>query len=171
METILFFVLAYIGGTIGIKLKLPAGALLGSMFFIGAFNMLSVTDLTNISPFIRPMTQIALGTMIGLMFTNEILKLPLKHITGFIILGVGSVVSAILISLSFKWMGLFSFVTGVIAVAPGGIAEMLTLAHEVDADTSAVVMIHIIRFVTIMLALRLLVVFMNRKGKLSDDKN
>src|SRR5699024_458485 len=163
METVLFFALAYIGGTLGIKLNIPAGALLGSMLFIGAFNMIHIVDLTSISPLIRPMTKIALGAMIGLMFTKEILKLPIKQINSFIFLGVGSLLSAILIALLFKLVGLFPFITGVIAVAPGGIAEMLTLAYEVDADIPVVVMIHIIRFVTIMLVLRLLLVFMKRK--------
>lgn len=168
-DTILFLTFAYIGGTLGIRLKLPAGALLGSMLFVGIFTMTDIVEFTNVSPVIRTAAQVALGAMIGLMFTKEILMLPLKQIFGLIILGLGSVLSAVFIALLFNWVGVFPFITGVIAVAPGGIAEMLTLADSLDVNTQTVVMMHIIRFVTIMLILKWLLNMIKSKGKSKHD--
>lgn len=154
MDTILFLILAYIGGKIGIKLKLPAGALLGSMLLVGAVSILDLFPLQDISPVITTGSKVALGIMIGLMFTRDILKLPISHIFSLILLGISGIISAIAIAVIFKWMDFLPFLSGVIAVAPGGITEMLTLATTVEADTQAVVMMHLIRFLLLMLILR-----------------
>lgn len=154
METILFLLLAYIGGTIGIKLKMPAGALLGSMLCVGLISMFNLVEFDNISPIVRLSSQIALGTMIGLMFTKEILQLSLRQLFGFVLLGLFGVCSAIVIAIAFNFFEFLPFITGVIAVAPGGITEMLTLADSIGEDAQAVVVVHLIRFVTIMLILR-----------------
>jgi membrane AbrB-like protein len=166
MDTVLFLLLAYVGGTVGIKLKLPAGALLGSMLFVGAFSMTGTIDF-DIAPIIRPISKIALGTMIGLMFTKEILKLPFKQVLSFILLGLGSVLSACVIAIVFHYLGFIPFITGMIAVAPGGIAEMLTLADSVDSNTQIVVMMHLIRFVTLMVLLRWLLKLFEKQGDIT----
>lgn len=165
MDTILFLLFAYVGGTIGIKLKLPAGALLGSMIFIGIISIFNIYSLDALSPILRTASKVALGIMIGLMFTKEILDLPFKHLISFILLGSGSVLSTFIIASIFNWVGYLPFTTGLIAVAPGGIAEMLTLATSIDVDTQAVVMMHIIRFVLLMLILRWMLKLFEKKER------
>lgn len=164
MNTLLFLVFAYIGGIIGIKLKLPAGALLGSMLSIGILQMTGLMTFTDVSPVIRIISKIALGTMIGLMFTREILQLPFKQLLSFLIVGLSSVASAILLGLIFHLFGTLPFITGLIASSPGGIAEMLTLADAIHADTQAVVIMHLIRFVTIMVLVRWLLNLNQKRG-------
>jgi membrane AbrB-like protein len=154
MDTILFLLFAYIGGKLGIKLKLPAGALLGAMLFVGLFKVLEIVQFNHVSPLLRVGAQIALGTMIGLMFTKEILMLPLSRLLGFILLGLGGVLTAITLSLVFNWFNLLPFITGIMALAPGGIAEMLTLSESLDSNTQAVAIMHTIRFVFIMLTFK-----------------
>ncbi len=166
MDTIVFLLFAYVGGTIGIKLKLPAGALLGSMIFIGIISIFNLYPLEAISPILRTASKIALGIMIGLMFTKEILNLPFKQLLSFILVGLGSVLSAFIIAIIFKWVGFLPLVTGLIAFAPGGIAEMLTLATSIEVDTQAVVIMHIIRFVLLMLTLRWMLKLFEMKEKL-----
>lgn len=165
MDTFLFLVIAYIGGTLGIKLKLPAGALLGSMFMVGIFKMTDSIEFANVSSLLRIASKIALGTMIGLMFSKDILKLSLKQLISFIMLGLGSIFSTIIIAFTFSLLNVLPFVTSLVAVAPGGIAEMLTLADSINVDTSAVMMIHLIRFVMLMLLLKWLLNLIHKQGK------
>lgn len=163
MDTVLFLLFAYTGGKIGLKLKLPAGALLGAMLFIGLLNFTNTVQLTNVSPLLRIAAQIALGTMIGLQFSKEILKLPKNLLVGFTLLGMGSIATSVILALVFYTIGLFPLITGLIAVAPGGIAEMLTLSESVNGNTQAVAIMHLIRFVLIMLLFKWLLTWSHSK--------
>lgn len=167
MDTIIFIIVAYIGGTLGIKLKLPAGALLGSMFLVGLLQMTNLIEFTDVSPYLRIASKIALGTMIGLMFTKDILKLPVKQLLSFLVVGLTSIASALFLGFIFQFFGVFPFVTGMVSTAPGGIAEMLTLADAIKIDTQEVVMMHLIRFVTLMLMLKWLLSLNQKRGSIS----
>lgn len=163
MDTILFLVIAYIGGTLGIKLKLPAGALLGSMFLVGILKMTETINFENISYFLRYFSKVSLGTMIGLMFTNNILKLSWKQLLGLFLVGLSSVLSALIIALSFNLFEVLPFVTALVSSAPGGIPEMLTLADSIGINTEEVIIIHLIRFVTLMILLKWLLTINKKK--------
>lgn len=167
LDTIMFLIFAYIGGTLGIKLKLPAGALLGSMFLIGILKMTNMFEFAEVSPILRVASKMALGTMIGLMFTKDILNLPIKQLFSFVLVGLSSILSAVLLAFVFDLFGALPFITALISSTPGGIAEMLTLADEVDVNTQAVVMMHLIRFVTLMLLLRWMLTLQQKRGDLT----
>lgn len=163
IDSFLFLLLSYIGGTIGLRLKLPAGALLGSMLFVGGFKLLGTVELNDVSPILRMATQIALGTMIGLHFMRDILRLPMKRLSAFLIVGIGSILTALAINTIFHHFSIAPFITGLIAFAPGGLAEMITLSDSIQSDTQTVVIIHLIRFLIIMLTFKSLMNWSLRK--------
>lgn len=169
MNTILFICLAYIGGKIGLWIKIPAGALLGSMLFIGIVKTLGWLPLNDVSHLLRIGTQIALGTMIGLMFSKDILKLPFEQISSFFFLGIGSILSGIAVALVFTWLDIFPIITSLIATAPGGVAEMLTLSHSVNSNSQAIAIMHVIRFISIIFIFKILLNFMSKR--LGQSKN
>lgn len=163
IDSVLFLLLSFVGGTIGLHLKLPAGALLGAMLFVGGFKLLGTVELTDVSPLLRIATQIALGTMIGLHFRKSILMLPKKRLVAFLIVGIGSILTGLCINAVFYHFGIATYLTGLIAVAPGGLAEMITLSDSVQSDTEVVVIIHLIRFLVIMLTFKSLLKWSIRK--------
>lgn len=163
MDTLLFLIVAYIGGTLGIKFKLPAGALLGSMFLVGILKMTEIISFENVSYLLRYFSKVSLGTIIGLMFTSNILKLSLKQLYSFILVGLSSVFSALILAFLFDTLQTLPFVTALISSSPGGIAEMLTLADSVGINTEEVLIIHIIRFITLMILLRWLLIFNQKR--------
>lgn len=163
MNTLLFLITAYIGGKVGIQLRLPAGALLGSMILVGVVNASGVIEFSNISPLLRIGSQIALGTMIGLLFSKKILELPLNLIVAFTLLGLGSILISIMLAGLFALLDILPFISGLIAVAPGGIAEMLTLSESVNGQTQAIVVVHLIRFVFIMLTIKWFISWLHKK--------
>lgn len=154
MNTLLFLITAYIGGKVGIEWRLPAGALLGSMILVGMVNASGIIEFSNISPLLRIGSQVALGTMIGLLFSKKILELPVNLVIAFTLLGLGSILISLILAVLFNLLDVLPFISGLIAVAPGGVAEMLTLSESVGGQTQAVVIVHLMRFVFIMLILK-----------------
>ena len=71
MEWTIFLVLAVAvaGGLIGLRLKLPAGAMLGAMIAVAIFTV--VTDLQVIPPWFKVCAQMVSGGYIGTTMTRE----------------------------------------------------------------------------------------------------
>jgi membrane AbrB-like protein len=165
MNILLFLLLSFIGGAIGILLKVPAGALLGSMILIGALQATNMLVIDNIPQIIRWIVQAVLGLMIGLMFSRDVLKITKKTLSGLLIVGFGGIISAFLLGFLVYGLTGLSFKTSVIAAAPGGIAEMLTLADSMDADTQAVALLHLLRFFIVMSTIPIILSWMVRINK------
>ena len=74
MELTIFLVLAIAaaGGILGLKLKLPAGAMLGAMIAVAIFTV--VTDLQVIPPWFKVCAQMVSGGYIGTTMTRESLR-------------------------------------------------------------------------------------------------
>ncbi|GAA0355686.1 AbrB family transcriptional regulator [Bacillus horti] len=165
MDTLLFICLAFIGGKIGLKLKLPAGALIGAMLLVGAVKMLTeILEYFQPGDSLRFMVQMFLGAMIGLMFSKRIRALRVKELLMILVVGASSLVSSILFGWSFHSLFNQSLGTSIIAATPGGIAEMLTLADSVHADTQVVAFVHVMRFMILVLSLRLLIPYIKAKS-------
>lgn len=162
-DTILLLLLAYIGGQLGILLKMPAGALLGAMLFVGMFKITGLVTLSEVMPLLKIATQIGLGLIIGMQFNRNIFKLPLSQIVAFILLGMGSVATSLFIVAIFTKFHILSFITALIAVAPGGLPEMLTLSDSLGIDTQTIVIIHMIRLLLILLLFKTLLNWSLRK--------
>ena len=65
MQRIIFtLIVGIIGGYIGIKLKIPAGAMIGSMIFVGGYNVL--TSGAHVPSNFKLIAQIVIGCTIGL---------------------------------------------------------------------------------------------------------
>lgn len=164
MSTLLFIGLAFIGGKIGLKLKLPAGALVGAMLLVGAVKMFTEL-LEHFQPAdsLRFLIQMSLGAMIGLMFTNRIKNLRVTELLMILIVGASSLVSSLLFGWSFHYLFDQPLGTSIIAATPGGIAEMVTLADSVQADTRVVAFVHVMRFLFLVVSLRLIISYIKTR--------
>lgn len=70
MEKIIYtLIVAGIGGYIGIKIKMPAGAFVGAMFAVAIFNM--TTGKGDLPIQFKTIAQIVVGGMIGLNFGTD----------------------------------------------------------------------------------------------------
>lgn len=153
MDVLQFLLLSFMGGVFGIMLKIPAGALIGPMLLVGTFQLTEIVVLDEIPQFIKWIAQAMLGLMIGLMFSKEILKISSKQLAAFLIIGFSSIITSFLFGLLIYQTSDLSFLTSVISAVPGSMAEMLALAESLDTNTQAVAMIHLLRFLLIMLIL------------------
>ncbi|MBM7609278.1 membrane AbrB-like protein [Lysinibacillus composti] len=134
---VLFLILSFIFAKIGQKIKLPTSYLVGPI--IG-------TAILNISGFGGPavpsslldLSQLMIGGYIGLLLKPEKLQNKAKLITLALLNGFVLVGGTFILSFIFVHFNPFSTETAFLSLAPGGLEQMVIVAHEVHADLSTV---------------------------------
>lgn len=134
---VLFLILSFIFAKIGQKLKLPTAYLVGPIMG---------TAILNISGFGGPavpsslldLSQLMIGGYIGLLLKPEKLQNKTKLITLALLNGFVLVGGSFILSFIFVHFNPFSTVTAFLSLAPGGLEQMVIVAHEVHADLSTV---------------------------------
>lgn len=145
---VLFTVAAGIGGAwLAKKWKMPSAYMLGAMFAVAAFSIL--TGLASYPVFMKNFTQAVSGTFIG----AGIRKKDLLLLRRMVVPAVVNVVSLLLFSLSMavvlaKVTG-FSFATAAFATAPGGLVDMAIVSLDMGADTAIVSVMQTVRLFSI----------------------
>lgn len=151
MRIFVTLLVAFIGGSIGIKLKIPAGALIGSMLLVAVFNIVSGYGELPIS--FKLVAQMVVGGMIGLSFTKESFVNMKNFIVPAFIMVLGLIFVSVLLGLIIYKFTDIDLVTALFAAAPGGMSDMAIISGEYGADQSIVVTMHLIRMITVILLL------------------
>ncbi|WP_349359152.1 AbrB family transcriptional regulator [Stappia sp.] len=146
----LLLVFAAAGAFFGKLLRLPARYLMGPMLLVAAL------ELTGVVSDLHPPTvlvwgaQVVIGTVIGCRFVG----VTWRGVAGVVGLTAGSIVLFLGLALAFaalleQLMGI-RMVQGVLAFAPGGVAEMSLVAISLEADAAFVALHHVIRISAVM---------------------
>lgn len=144
-----------LGGLIGMRLRLPAGALVGSMFAVALANGIIDGPPATFPPECRFGLQVGLGILLGSRLKANILSSakdlwrPVLLCTGMT-LGMG-IVSALIIS---HWLGIETL-TAFLGSAPGGISDLSLIALDVGAQGTTVVIMHLVRLVSVIVIIPL----------------
>ena len=132
----------------GIKLKLPAPHLMGPLIIVAA---LQVTEISSSEP---PMilvyaAQLVIGTAIGLRFLGS----SFREVRRIILISCvsTSLMMVVVVFLSYEATSLISVsIPGlVLALAPGGLAEMALVALALGIDVAFVSVMHVVRIMLI----------------------
>lgn len=162
MERIIYTLLiGGVGGYLGIKLKIPAGAMIGAMVFVGVFNVF--TGKGDIPPNFKLVAQVVIGSMIGLNFTMESIKGLKDLILPAIVLVIG--LTALSIGLGIiihKFTGV-DLPTALFSAAPGGIADMTIMSESFGAQTHIVALLHLVRLTTVLTILPIVIKVLTSK--------
>jgi hypothetical protein len=157
---ILTIALTLAGGYLGNRLKIPAGALLGAMTFVGAANLLGVK--TEIPESFNTLAQIVIGGVLGLSITREVaagLKdYIIPSLMVVVLLAVFGVLTGFLVS---RVTGIELY-TSLFGSVPGGMQEMIVLSQSYDVNHPAVVVIQTVRRVLIVVIYPLLVMLISK---------
>lgn len=156
--SIVLAVIAYGGYRVGKYLKFPAPWLLGSMVGVAIVQSITSTstghDMIAFWPHsIMVVSQILIAVSIGSRFRKEMF-IGLKQT-----LAVAFISTLVLIAAMFACAYFVSDITGMafmttaLAFAPGGIAEMATTAVVLDADSTFVVAVQVLRIIVVCLVL------------------
>ena len=173
MESFLFFLLtmaiAAVGGVIGYKLKLPAGAMLGAMVATVIFNL--ITHHAVFYADLRVVVQLLAGAMIGSRMNRDVL-LGMKRLTVPILILVASmfVLNMVFGSALYLFSSL-SAPTALFAAAPGGASEMAIVAGELGANAAHVAILQLARLVIIYTCLPFIITRLSGGMRAYQDKH
>ncbi|HBH12026.1 MAG TPA: AbrB family transcriptional regulator [Clostridiales bacterium] len=151
MNTVLTLFVAVLGGLIGLRLRIPAGSLIGSIVASALFNIISSKGFIPYN--FRLVAQMVVGGYIGLSFSRSSLLQIKSTILPLIMMVVGMFVFSILMGLFLHKVAGIDLATAMLGTAPGGITEMSILADSYGADISIVASMHLIRIVSIVIFL------------------
>ena len=148
-ETALFWVpvvLAFslAGVWIGLRLKLPAGQLMGPLLLVGALSMSGLVEIA--APgWLVAVAQVVLGTGLGVRFTGMTLAMFVTG-AGLSLLSVSAMMSVgILLALLVHQAGGLPVDVLAISFAPGGVVEMSLIALSLAANPAFVTLHHLLR--------------------------
>jgi uncharacterized protein len=149
-RTLITAVIGCTGGLLGVIADVPAGPLLGSLIFVGVYNVVS-DGRADMVPVVRDGARILTGTTIGSLATATLLSsvgafLPWVLGATLLIIGFGLACGLLFA----RWTGIDRS-TALLAYAPGGFAEMSAIAQDLGGRTELVVGIHLVRKIATLL--------------------
>ena len=157
MQRIIFtLIVGIIGGYIGIKLKIPAGAMIGSMIFVGGYNVL--TSGAHVPSNFKLIAQIVIGCTIGLNFTmDSVLGLKKINIIDGIIIVIGLTTLSVILGYTIHKFTGIDLPTALFSAAPGGLTDMTIMSESFGAKTHIVALLHLIRLTTVLTVLPMVI--------------
>lgn len=160
MKVFVTLLVALVGGTVGIKLKIPAGALIGSMLLVALYNI--VSDNGSIPTNLKIIAQMIMGGIIGMSFTKQSFINIKNFILPALVMVIGLVLISVVLGLIIHKVTDIDVVTALFATAPGGMSDMTIISGEYGADQSIVVTMHLIRMLTVILIVPRVIHFVDR---------
>ncbi|MCT4618431.1 MAG: AbrB family transcriptional regulator [Marinisporobacter sp.] len=152
MDKIIYtLAVAGMGGFVGIKLKIPAGAFVGAMIAVAIFNI--YTEVGHIPSSFKIIAQIVVGGMIGLNFTMETVRGLKDLILPAFILVVGLTVFSIALGFIISKISGIDLITSLFSCSPGGLTDMALISEAYGAQTPKVVLLHLMRLITVITVL------------------
>lgn len=142
--------LGLVGGALGAKLKIPAGALIGAMVTIILFKMTMKMHWEIPKGFTFAL-QVFLGIMVGATFQPQLLHVMKKIALPVIISCVVLVGAGILMAAVFAKLGLLDFGTAYLGTSPGAMSALIVMALDSGAQPMLVVCFHFFRVVFVIL--------------------
>ena len=143
-DYIVLVICAVAGGYAGVRLRLPAGAMLAALFACGALSMaLNKKYIYNSK--LRFVAQIGLGMVIGHRMDADMVSrlstliIPVMLVT--LIMLAGCIFLAILQCKTSNW----DISTCVLCSAPAGLTQIAVFSEEIGADTVTVSLFHTVR--------------------------
>ncbi len=140
--------IGYIFGYLALKAKIPAGAMIGAMFSVAIFNI--ITGEAHLTSNIKILIQISAGAFIGTGITY-------KDIAGFktmlkpaIIMIFGIVILNLFMGYLIYRFTPLDIITSFFAAAPGGMMDMTIISNDLGGDSPKVAVLHLVRFICVM---------------------
>jgi uncharacterized protein len=142
-------VIGAIGGITALRLKVPAGAMVGAMLAVAIFNVL--TGQAYMPQNVKIITQIAAGAFIG----TGIRYKDVLDMRFMIKPAIYMVLSMIILDLAMGYIMYIltgiDLVTALFACAPGGLVDMSLISSDLGADSSKVAILQLIRLMSVMM--------------------
>lgn len=144
---ILTLAIGIVGGYLADKKKIPAAFMIGALFAVAIFNI--VTDRAFLPTSFKFITQVATGTFIGSKFRTEDVKMLRKVIIPGMVMVVLMIAFSFILSFIMSHFLGIDYMTSFFATAPGGIMDISLIAYDFKANTSQVALLQLIRLISV----------------------
>lgn len=152
LDLVFLYVLGFVGWQIFKYFKIPVASILGSMVFVGFFQVLSNHTL-NLPSFVIPMFHLIIGTSIGTKITEEIYNHLKQLLVPVIIVSLWWLIVSLFTGYIFYKLGFFDVKTAFLGTASGGLSEMSVISLSVNANSSQVAFLQTFRLFGIVMSL------------------
>jgi membrane AbrB-like protein len=155
------FLAAFAGGYVGMKLKIPAGALIGALVatvavrFIGA----KAKEVPHIFGFVA---QVLIGLIIGAGVTLDLLEHLSKCWVPLVISILGLVLIGLVFGLLIHKMGFLDFPTAYLGTSPGAMSAIVLLGVEYGANGAVVALFHFLRIIVVLITAPIVLYFLGK---------
>lgn len=159
-----------IGGTAALKLKIPAGAILGSTISVALFGIFSGKSV--FPQEFNIIAQIGAGIFIGArIYKKDIMELK-TMIRPAVIITVSMSLFSILMGILINANSDIDLITSLFASAPAGITDITLISLDFGADTSIVAVLHFARLISIITIMPgFIKYFVSKTGKALKNDN
>ncbi len=147
MDILLTLLIAAVGGIIGLKLKIPAGALVGAMLAVASVKIFSGRG--ELPYTFRIMAQIVVGGMLGLNFSMDTIHGLKNLMFPAIIVVIGLTLFSVVLGFTLSKLTGMDLTTALFSVSPGGLTDMTLISGAYGADTPTVALLHLMRLLTV----------------------
>ena len=141
-------VVGALGGFLGNKKGIPAGAMIGALLAVALMNT-TVGHAVLYPSNLRIAVQILSGLVIGSRFSRADVKELRVIAKPVLILIVGLFTLSIFFAAVMAQLSSLSFITALFACAPGGMSDLALIAVEFGASTDQVMLLQLFRFVVV----------------------
>lgn len=139
---------AALGGFAFQALNLPLAFILGSL--AGSAIMANLVSPMKGGRLLRRGGQLFVGASIGAVLSPDVVAELLRLLPLMVGVATASILIGLALALPVAWIAGIDRLSAVLSCLPAGMAEMATLAHELDADEQAVAIIHTLRVIMVL---------------------
>ena len=143
-KILMLIIIGGIGAIVALKIKIPSGAFIGPIVFIGVYQILN-GNIIEKPYWLKLIAQLAVGMFLGTRFTREFLASSKKLVKPIIIACSTLISGAVILGIILKNYTGWDYITSILATVPGGQAEMAMLSDNVGAQTEKVILLQLLR--------------------------
>lgn len=146
----LLIVITTFGGWVASRLKLPTAYMMGSLFASIALSVGGI-EFSSVPTHLSNAAQVLMGAALGVRFDRGFLRAAPRFVAALIPSTAITLCMAALVGAGLAWGSGVTLGSGLLAAAPGGIAEMSITAQVLHLGVAFVTAAHVVRYVIVVL--------------------
>lgn len=150
VHLLIYLAVGALGGFLGLKTRIPAGVLLGTVVAVILLKMISGQSWQTPKAF-NFVSQVVLGVLISLTYMPGMFREMSSMFLAIFASTVALSVVGILLSILFWKWGVMNLPTAYIATNPGGMSALVPLAIDLDVNAALIAQFHFFRIIFITL--------------------
>jgi membrane AbrB-like protein len=149
IHLIAYLAVGFAGGYLGLRLKIPAGVIIGAIAGVVALNLFEQKQVNLPAGYIF-VIQVLIGVMIGSQFRPDLIP-----VLGRLALPIaGCTLLLVMVGLAMAWafarLGLMDLATAYLSTSPGAMTALVSMAAETDSNAAVVFVFHFFRIVFVL---------------------